>query len=175
MKHWDQFKQTLPRQVLKNKFALKIFFIHWSMKLKGLICYGVGNTFRNEGQDLADRDVAVALTDQMRSHGNHATNNKSWPNILGGLSCCAEGAYPNNLTPRTLIYRYPAEDDERYCLGWYVKNRGHNILVVLECTTHKECAYTLFDLKCVGNKDDKLDKLFDVLQDVLKSSRKPPF
>ncbi len=64
---WNEFKASLPKEVRDSKIALKVLFIHWSLKLNGLVCNGIGDKVRAGGANLTDKELVEALSSQTSS------------------------------------------------------------------------------------------------------------
>ncbi len=59
MVSWKEFRKSLPANVASNKMAVKLLFIHWTLKLNGLVCCGAGDVA--EQMFITDAEVAQAL------------------------------------------------------------------------------------------------------------------
>lgn len=112
-----------------NQMLVRILFIHWTLKLNGLACFGVG-AMNQKSLDITDTEVAEGLLTKSKR----------------------------------IMYRDPANHNEHYLLGAYQKDRGSQLLVVLESNTNKESVCSLFSLHCHGQRDAQTDKLLRALQ-----------
>ncbi len=66
MVRWKDFKNGLPSGITSDKKAVKMLFIHWTLKLNGLVCCGAGDV--NDKMDITDVEVAQALAHVPSKH-----------------------------------------------------------------------------------------------------------
>ncbi len=59
MVQWKDFKNDL-KEISENKMITRMLFIHWTLKLNGLACIGVGD-MNEKNWDITDVEVARGL------------------------------------------------------------------------------------------------------------------
>ncbi len=68
--------------------------------------------------------------------------------------------FPDTVKNRILVYRDRAEENEKYIVGFFPKNKGKGLLVVMSDPEKKSTVYVTRSLQVFSDKDQRVEDLF---------------
>ncbi len=129
------------------------------------------NEFKNSlAKEMKDnqRGVRIAfIYSTLRQNGLYCIGIGDSLNCNGGKDMSdaeVASALPDGVTKRNMIFRDKNNNDKKYVLGVYPKNKGTHLLIVFESPADKTTVQKIVTLDCNGDKDNKIDQMFRKLQ-----------
>ncbi len=131
MVSWEGFKALIPVHLQQDQVAIKIGFLHVTLRRNNMECCGITDDTENVGDALPEEQVAKNLPDAAKK--------------------------------RMMIYR-DRNDKTIFLLGLFPKNKGKNLLLVLEHPEAKQTLHAIIDLNTRGERETKLEEMLKTLQ-----------